>query len=182
MSCFNHAALAQIWMIFDLVRHQRQIGKRLCFCHQCRVEVRHTNVTNLASFCHFIQCTDLFGKRHSFIRPMQKQQIDILGLKLGKAFIDRCDESIMLIIIYPDFCGQKDVATLNAGSRNCFTDLGFIAINLRGIDMAKTSLERVRDDAKHIFAGHTESAKAKGGNGGTICCYVMHASSFDFMR
>ncbi len=145
-------------MIFDLVRHQRQIGQRLCFCHQYSVEVRHPDVTDLASLCDFVERTDLLGERHSLIRPMQKQQINIIGLELGKAFINRRDESIVLVIIDPDFCGQENFTALDAGRRNCFTDFGFIAINLRGIDMPEASLERVWDDAKYILASHTESA------------------------
>jgi hypothetical protein len=85
---------SRVRMILDLIVGQRQLAEARSLFHQCRVEVRHADVTGLAGFGDVVQRGDLLFEADSRVRPVQQEQIDVVRLQLRQAFIDRRQECI----------------------------------------------------------------------------------------
>ncbi|MNS69628.1 hypothetical protein D3C72_1029450 [compost metagenome] len=173
----QHHRLVEIGVVFDLVGHDRSLGKLHRLGHQRRIEVGDADMAHLAGLPHLVQRSDLFGKRDRVVRPMQQQQVDIIGLQLFQAFIDGGEEGLVLVVLDPDLGGEKHLAACNARSSNGFADLGFVAVDLGGIDMAKTGLQRMRNDAQDIGAGNAEGAEAERRDRSAICGDIKHIFS-----
>lgn len=128
----------------------------------------------LAGIPHLVQRADPFGHRHVAPRPVQKQQIDMVGPQLSQALIDRGDEGVVAIVVDPDLRGQEDVRPWNAGLLDGLADFRLVAVDLCGVDVAETELQGLRQDAKHLRSGHTECAEAERGNIGAVGTDCMH--------
>jgi hypothetical protein len=152
------------WLSANRLRHQR------------RVEIADADILHLAGRLDVVERADLLGQRHAAAGPMQKQEIDIIGAQLLQALIDRGQEIGMLVVIDPDLGGEEDIAAGNAGCLNRFADLSLVAIDLRGVDMAETELDRLRHDAQHVRAWHAKRAEAESGDMCAIGADCLHGN------
>ncbi len=133
-------------MILDLVRGDRRIAETRRLFHLRGVEIADADMAYLAGIPHLVQRADPFGHRHVAPRPVQKQQIDMVGPQLSQALIDRGDEGVVAIVVDPDLRGQEDVRPWNAGLLDGLADFRLVAVDLCGVDVAETELQGLRQD------------------------------------
>ncbi|MNY75231.1 hypothetical protein D3C86_2144590 [compost metagenome] len=63
---------------------------------------------------------------------------------------------------------------------NSLADFGFVAVDLGGIDVVEAELQRFRQHAQHIGAGHAEGAEAERRDVGAVGIDGMHGELLVF--
>ena len=170
--------LVEIGMIFDLVGDERQFAQRCRLAHQRLIEVRDADMAHLPCLGHLVQRADLLGKRHCSVRPMKKQEIDVIGLQLLQAFIDRSDKSVAAIVFDPDFCGQEQIRAGDAGVPDAIADFGLVAVDLGGVDVAIAIAKHMGHHAFGVRPRHAEGAETESGDGCAVGADDLHELSF----
>jgi hypothetical protein len=165
----DERGLVEIGMVLELVGYDRRGRELDRFGHQSSVEIADADMPDLTGFDRGIQSLDLLGERNRFARSMQEQEIDVIGSEFLEALIDGARESLLRIIGDPDLGREEKLFTRESGCGDVFADLGFIAVDLRGIDVTEAGLEGRRDGAQDVRSRHTVGSKPQSraaGHGG----------------
>ena len=173
----DHQRLVQIGMIFELIGDERNGRETGRLVEQSPIEIADAYMTDFARSHGLIEQTYLLGERHTVVRPMQQQEIDIFASQLPEALIDRRDEPTLRIVGDPDFRGDEYFGARDAGRDDTFAHLLLIAVDLRGVDVAEASLQRSRNDAQHVRASHAIRTKPDSGYFRSIGDNGMHQRS-----
>jgi hypothetical protein len=79
-------------VVFELIRRKRNVGKLNGLFKQILVEVADTDAQHLAGVDQTVELPDLLFSRNNVIRPVQKQQVDIVGPQEVQALVYRAFE------------------------------------------------------------------------------------------
>ncbi|MNW05612.1 hypothetical protein D3C71_2018810 [compost metagenome] len=67
----------------------------------------------------------------------------MVGAQLGQALAQARQQSVGGMVVDPDLGGDEQFVARYTGFGDCLADLGFIAVDLRGVDGAIAELEGV---------------------------------------
>ncbi|KNH29920.1 hypothetical protein ACS77_01730 [Pseudomonas syringae] len=149
---FDNLAVLQVRVQLDLIGGDvlgTDGGNSLL--HQVDREVGHADLPGQAQSFGFEQRPHELFDRHLIFRrwPVDQRQVQVIGLQFIQAFFEAVDQPVFGKVGDPDFAGDEQLFTSNAAGSNGLADLGFVFIDLRGIDdpvtQLKTGAHRIDD-------------------------------------
>ncbi|MNE27298.1 hypothetical protein D3C80_1207030 [compost metagenome] len=95
---------------------------------------------------------------------MDQQQVDVVGAQFGEAFAQAGDQFVGCIVVDPDLGGDEQLAARHAAFGNGLAHVGFVLVDLCGVDGAVAQLQCRADRVDDGLAGKAEGAQAERGN------------------
>lgn len=93
---------------------------------------------------------------------MDQRQIQIVGAQFFQAHLKARDQLARAKLAGPHLGGQVDLVTGNSAAGQHVADLGFVVIDLGGIDMAIAQLQTVGQGGKQRLALQAKGAQTHG--------------------
>ncbi|MNI65010.1 hypothetical protein D3C73_1204900 [compost metagenome] len=88
----------------------------------------------------------------------------MVGAQLFQAGAQACQQRIALELGDPHLGGQVDLVTRHAGLSDGLTDLGFVAVDLCGVDGAVADVQCVAHRVDHGLVFQAEGAETESGD------------------
>src|ERR1700733_6310465 len=88
----------------------------------------------------------------------------MVGLQLLQAFVDRCHETRPPVIGDPYLGGDKDLVAWDARRADDVSDIEFVLVHLRCVDMTKSLLEGSDQHSLKPRSGHAIRPKSENRN------------------
>ncbi|MNS70735.1 hypothetical protein D3C72_1040830 [compost metagenome] len=129
-------------------------------------EVRDTDLARQALRLGLGQRAHAFRDRHAVAGrgPVDQGQVHVVGAQLGQAVLQAGYKLVLRHVGHPDFRGDEQVCARHAGFGDGLADLGFVFVDLRGVDGAVADVQRVAHGINDNLALQAERADAEMGN------------------
>ncbi len=165
----HQQAVLQVRMDLDLVGGDRIGAEDLDrLAGLCDGEVGDADLLRQALCLGLGQCGQVLLHRHVDLvvrrRPVDQCQVDMVGAQLLQAGAQAGQQRFALELGDPDLGGQVDLIARHTGVGNGLADLGFIAVDLCGIDGAVADIQRVAHGVDHGLVFEAEGAETEGGD------------------
>ncbi len=138
------------------------------------VEITHPKHAGFALFPGLAQLAQVALQRQGGMRPVNEQQVYIIGLQLAQAFFHGGQEALPVQVGRPYLGHQENLLPADARLPDALPDGFFIGVKLGGVDMAVALLQGQPDDVGGGIAFNQVGAQAEGGNGGVLDGEVLH--------
>ncbi|MCY1537293.1 hypothetical protein D9M68_727820 [compost metagenome] len=167
--CERHQlAVLQIGMQLDLVRGDFAGAHRADrLAQQGDVEVRHADQAREALRLRLGQRAHELGHRHRATGrgPVDEREVHVVRAQLQQAVLEAGHELVARQVVGPDLGGDEQLGARHAALGDSLADLGFVAVDLRGVDQAVAQVDAVPDRVDHDLVLEPEGAQAEGGDG-----------------
>ncbi|MNL34385.1 hypothetical protein D3C87_1563560 [compost metagenome] len=129
-------------------------------------EVRDADLAGQALRLGVGQRAHAFRDRHAIAGrgPVDQGQVHVVGAQLGQAVLQAGYKLVLRHVGHPDFRGDEQVCARHAGFCDGLADLGFVFVDLRGVDGAVADVQRVAHGINDDLALQAECADAELGN------------------
>ena len=104
--------------------------------------------------CSVAQRAEAALERDLGDRPVQQQQVDVVGPEPPQRLLRRRRQRRRLVLAVPDLRRQPDVAAVHAARRDPGADLRLVLVRPRGVDVPVADLERVLHALGRVLPGH----------------------------
>jgi hypothetical protein len=163
-------------VIFDLVADDVGMAHRLV--EQCRREIADADEAGLAGLAQSGHRLERLGQGHGAARPMDQQQVEMIEAQLLEAVLGAARDVLRREMVARQFCRDPQLATGDSGLRDALADLGLVAIELRGIDVAITHGDRVAHRAGAIGTVQRPGAEAQRRHARVFYLDEFHVAAF----
>ncbi|MNJ72650.1 hypothetical protein D3C77_693360 [compost metagenome] len=95
---------------------------------------------------------------------MDQQQVDVVGAQFLQAVAQAGDQLVGGVVFDPDLGGDEQLFALDAAFGDGLADVGFVLVDLRGVDDPVAQFQGRLDRIDDGLAGEAEGAEAEGWN------------------
>ena len=96
---------------------------------------------------------------------MEDQQVDLVDTEFAGALVEGVQGGVVAVVGDPDLGFEEDLGTVDAGAADGVTDLAFVAVSGRGVDVAVSGGQRRLDRRDGLLGGCLEDAEPQRGIG-----------------
>ena len=134
--------------------------------HQRHREVGHPDLRRQPLLFGLHQRTQRVGERHCavFGRPVDQRQVHLVGAQSGQAVFQAGNHLVSRRVVLPDLGGDEHLGARHAAGRHGPAHVGFIAVDLRGVDGAVAQGQRRRYRVDDDLVLEAKRAQTQGGN------------------
>ena len=138
----QHRLLVQEGMVFHLVADDVRAVLLHRFAHQRDREVGDADVAHLARALQVRQRAQGLRERHPVVRPVDQQQVEIVGAQLRQAVLGRRRQVGVVQLVHPHLGGQEHPVARHFGVADAGTHGLLVAVHLGRIDVAIADRQR----------------------------------------
>ena len=96
---------------------------------------------------------------------MHEEQVDVVGAQVFERLGDGCGGALWLVVGVVDLGGEENLLARDSGGVERGSNLGLVAVHLRGVDMAVPDLEGAADGVVGVLGGDCIGAETQHGDG-----------------
>lgn len=158
--------LAEVDVMFDLVAKDGEEGE--CFFKQRGRKITDSAVPDEPAFTTRRHRLKRFFEWDVCVRPMDEKEIKVIGVRSLEALLGRSNERIPIQVVVPDFGREEDIFPIQGMVLDGASDLAFVLINPRRIEVPVADLQSIADGVVAGVASEEPGAKTQGGDGSSL--------------